>query len=99
MKTNVSLHDFRTAFQSIRPDNFSYEGLEAMYNWLIEYEEGTGEEQELDVIALCCDFSEYKDLEAFQEDYSITDYDSIEDIENQTTVIRFGDDSFIIQAF
>ena len=60
MKTNVNLSDFRDAFQSHDRKNFSYEGLEALFNYLEEYEESTGEEVELDVIALCCDFSEYE---------------------------------------
>jgi len=99
MKTNVNLNDFRNAFKEFDRDNFSYEGLEALYDWLIEYEEDTGEEQELDVIALCCNFAEYKDLAKFQVEYNAEDYACIEDIEEHTTVIRFGDGSFIIQQF
>jgi hypothetical protein len=100
MKQNVTLYDFRDAFRTVdRDNNFSYEGLEALYGWLIGLEEDTGEEWELDVIALCCDFSEYKDLAEFQRDYSAEEYGSIEDIENETTVIRVGDEGFIIQGF
>ena len=89
MKQTISLHDFRKAFQSIRPDNFSYAGLEALYDFLEE----TDPDYELDVIALCCDFTEYSSLEEFQ-----ADYENIDDIERRTTVIPFGD-SFIIQNF
>jgi len=41
-----------------RKTNFSYEGLEILFEYLEELEEGTDQEIELDVIALCCDFSE-----------------------------------------
>jgi len=99
MKTNVNLNDFRDAFQRSRPKYFSYEGLEALYNWLIDLENDIGHEEELDVIALCCDFSEYKDLAEFQADYNVDDYTCIEDIEECTTVIPIDDDSFIIQQF
>lgn len=58
MKQTVNLHDFRSAFQKIRPDNFSYNGLEILFDYLEDCERDTGEEYELDVIALCCDFSE-----------------------------------------
>lgn len=59
MKTTINLHQFREAFYRMdRKTNFSWEGLEVLFNGLEEYEEGTGEEIELDVIALCCDFSE-----------------------------------------
>ena len=58
MKTTVSLEDFRYAFKLARREDFSYYGLKELFNYLEEYEDSTGEEVELDVIALCCDFSE-----------------------------------------
>ena len=58
MKQTVNFYEFRRAFQDIRPDNFSAAGLSALFDYLEQYEEGTGEDLELDVIALCCDFSE-----------------------------------------
>ena len=58
MKTTVSIYDFRREFDSIRPNNFSYEGLSILFDYLEQYEADCGEELELDVIALCCDFCE-----------------------------------------
>ena len=58
MKQTVNFSTFQTAFESIRPDNFTYEGLTALFNWIEQQEQETGTEQELDVIALCCEFSE-----------------------------------------
>lgn len=58
MKTTVYFAEFRDYFHEIRPDNFSYQGLRALFDYLEEYEESTGEEVEFDVIAICCDFSE-----------------------------------------
>lgn len=59
MKTTINLHQFRDAFYRMgRKTNFSYEGLEILFEYLEELEEGTDQEIELDVIALCCDFSE-----------------------------------------
>ena len=56
MKKSVSITDFMDAFEKMRPSNFTYEGLECLYNYLIDYEHDTGTEIELDVIALCCDY-------------------------------------------
>ena len=53
---------------AIRPDNFSYAGLKALFEHLESYEDDTGEEIELDVIALCCDYSEMT-LEEIINDY------------------------------
>ena len=98
MIQTINEYQFADAFKSIRPDNFSYEGLKALYDYLEDYEDSTGEQIELDVIALCCEYNEYEDLAEFQEDYS-EDYESIEDIEGETQVIMIDDDAFIIQAF
>lgn len=59
MKTTVSRYDFERAFvDANRKENFSYEGLGLLFDYLEEYEESTGTEIELDVIAICCDYSE-----------------------------------------
>tara|TARA_R110000868_G_scaffold218260_1_gene468510 strand:- start:1154 stop:1480 length:327 start_codon:yes stop_codon:yes gene_type:complete len=58
MKTTINFSEFRDYFNNIRPDNFSYEGLKILFHYFEEYEESTGEEIEMDVIAICCDFSE-----------------------------------------
>jgi len=98
MIQTINEYQFADAFKSIRPDNFSYSGLKALYDYLEDYEDDTGGQIELDVIGLCCEYVEYEDLETFQEEYS-REYESIEDIEQATTVIMIDDNSFIIQAF
>tara|TARA_R110000751_G_C13395306_1_gene436968 strand:+ start:71 stop:367 length:297 start_codon:yes stop_codon:yes gene_type:complete len=85
MKTTATITDFVNAFEKLRPSNFSYEGLESLYNYLTDYEQDTGTEIELDVIALCCDYSEYKDLEEYRQNYS--SINSIKDIQDATTFI------------
>lgn len=100
MKTNVTLSDFRDAFISCgRKNNFSYEGLEALYNWIEEVDDSCGTETELDVIALCCEFNEYENIVEFHQDYNKEDYETLDDIANMTTVIIIDDGGFIIQAF
>jgi hypothetical protein len=71
MKTTVSLSDFRDAFKRMgRIEQFSYKALEIIYDYLEELEEETGEEWELDVISVCCDFEE-SDAQAIIEAYSL----------------------------
>jgi len=83
MKTNVNLSDFRDAFKSHDRTNFSYAGLEALYNWLIDIEEDSGEEWELDVIALCCEYSEHKTALECAREYS---YEEVVDLEPHGSV-------------
>jgi len=99
MIQTINKSEFTSTFHRAgRGDQFSYEGLIALYDYLEDYEDSTGEQIELDVIALCCDYTEYEDLEAFQEDYG-DDYRSIDEIGQATTVIMFAGTSFIIQNF
>lgn len=60
MKTTVYLDDFIRAFgeREQYANNFTRSGLIRLFEGLEEFEEDTGEEMELDVIALCCDFTE-----------------------------------------
>ena len=99
MKQNIGFCQFCDRFKDMNRDNsFTYEGKKALFDYLEQYEEETGTEIELDVIALCCEYSEYKDLKEFQQDYS-DEYESIEDIEEKTQVIKINDESFMIQQF
>jgi DNA integrity scanning protein DisA with diadenylate cyclase activity len=70
MKTTVSLYDFRREFAQCRPDNFSYEGLSILFDYLEELGDSCGEEFELDVIGLCCEWNE-DTPENIAADYSI----------------------------
>ncbi len=97
MKQNVNEHQFLDAFMKIRPDNFSRDGLYSLYDYLIELEEDIGEEIELDVIAICCDFSEYKDLKEISEAYG-KEYKDLEELSEWTQVIECNN-SLIIQDF
>ena len=69
MKQSINMYDFERAFKNFERDNFSYDGLKALFEDLEEYEEVTGEEVELDVIALCCDYMEYDILKEYNRDY------------------------------
>jgi len=98
MKQSVNMYDFERAFKNFERDNFSYDGLKALFEYLEEYEEGTGEEVELDVIALCCDYMEYDSLKEYNDDYG-TKYSEIDTIQDDTTLIKIDDNSFIIQQY
>lgn len=80
MKQSVNFSTFQMAFEAIRPNNFSYEGLSILFDYLEEYEDSCGTEIELDVIALCCDFSEehFSDI-ANSYDIDLSDCDIDED--------------------
>lgn len=97
MIKTINFYEFERAFKERRADNFSYEGLRALFDYLENLEEQTGEPLELDVIALCSDFSEYENLNEFGLFY---DYQGIEWLKERTIVIPIpGSERFIIQNF
>ncbi len=60
MKQNIGFSQFCDAFRDMgRETQFTYQGKRALFDYLESYEQDTGEEVELDVIALCCEYSEY----------------------------------------
>ncbi len=82
MKTTVYQSDFVDAFLAIRPDNFSREGLHELFAYFEEYEESTGEEIELDVIAMCCEYTEDSTENiAAAYDIDLSEYEEEEDKE------------------
>jgi hypothetical protein len=97
----ITENNFMDQFESYgRRDQFSYEGKKALFNYLEELEEETGETMELDIIALCCEYTEYSDIEEFHADYDKADYPDIDAITDTTQYIEIeGSEAFIILAF
>jgi hypothetical protein len=57
--TQVTKSSFIDAFKlSSRKDQFSYDALEAIYEYLEDYSQDSGEDVELDIVAICCDWVE-----------------------------------------
>lgn len=104
MKTTVNFHDFQDAFRRMdRAGQFSRPGLRALFDYLEELECETGDEHELDVVALCCDFAEYDTAEDAAEEYGWTPEDGdnpLEWLQEQTSVIEVhGHTQVIVQSF
>ena len=68
MITQVTQGQFHDAFRTMdRQDQFSYQALNELFGYYYDLSEDSGEEFYLDVIAICCEWSEYESaLEAGQ---------------------------------
>ena len=74
MKQTISEYQFKDAFTSgSHKDNFSYEGLTALYEYFTNYEEDCDTEIEFDVVAICCEYTEYTNIEEFSDNYDEVD--------------------------
>lgn len=77
MIQTINVSDFRDAFRACgRHNQFSYEGLTALYDYLEEIDTFF----DLDVIALCCDYAE-DTAEDIAKNYNI-EVDSIDELED-----------------
>ena len=105
-----NVYQFREAFRLAgRGDQFSYEGLEILFDYLEELSEDIGEPIELDVVGLCCDYAE-SSIEELIKQYNLDtsyiegDEDKIEEmvreyLDYKTSVCGEVMDGFIYAAF
>lgn len=71
MKEYVSESKFIYKFEVMnRKEDFSYNGRKALYNYIINLEEDTKQEIELDIIAICCEYAEYQNLNEYLKNYT-----------------------------
>lgn len=98
MKQTITVSHFDDAFINMnREDNFSYEGRHALYDWIVDLDEQLETETELDVIALCCEFTEYDSFADIQANYR--DLEDLDDLQDITVVIPFGYGQYIIADY
>ena len=102
MKITINESIFKDQFRLHgRKDQFSSEGLTALYKHLEEeYGEDSENEYVLDVISLCCDFSEYDDALDAGLNYNrlLNDGSSTED-EKEKNALEFLRDHTLVITF
>lgn len=114
IQTITSETMFIEAFRDMdRMENFSIDGLKALYEFLEDMSQDLGEDYELDVVALCCDFNEM-DWGEVKEQYgdliSQDEWEDCEDIQDEintmlamlneeTMVVMYDDEKVLFQVF
>jgi hypothetical protein len=88
MKQTVSNSDFIDAFRAHnRYALFGYEALNVLFKYLEQYEEDCGQEIELDVVALCCEYA-VDTVEDIAANYDV-DIDGMDEDEAKDTVLEY----------
>ena len=101
MIKTITEWDFVNAFDQMnRSENFSVAGRKALF----ELFEEVSPDMELDPIAVCCDFSEYADINELKQDYPVPedcedDDEALEHFREETLVIELDNGGLIIQAY
>lgn len=110
MKQNIGFSQFCDSFSDTYKNNFTYEGKRALFDYLEQLEEDTGEEIELDTVSLCCDYSEYEsaldcikdcgyNFTPDKEDTKADQEDAALEYLNDNTQVIVFDTGIIILAF
>ena len=108
MKKTIDQQAFIQSFTDYnRESQFSVKARKELFQYMEECEAGSGTEYELDVIALCCEFTEYDSIkeciEAFKHlddfEFCETDDDYRDVFSNYTQVVVWEDDCVLIQQF
>jgi len=88
----ISEQDFINEFHNYgRQDQFSDDGLRALYEWLIE----DGNDVELDVLTICCEWVEIH-IDDLDREVGHVSFDSLADT---TTVIELDDETAIYAVY
>ncbi len=97
----VYLEDFINAFKQADRDYYSYEGYKALYEYFTGMSEDIGQPFELDVVAICCDFTEYASFEEIQQEYKgSVELETLEDLYDYATVLGLpNNNGFVMSAF
>ena len=86
---NVTIHDIENEFIRMDRDYFSIEALKIIINQLTE----DGEKPlDLDVIAICCDWHEYDEIDYLINDYAHCLTDDLEDEDGEIDKDKILDD-------
>ena len=93
MYQTINVSQFRDAFKDKgRSTQFSYDGLSILYDYLEENFDG---KYELDVIELCCEFTE----DTIEEALSNYNLDSLDELRDNTLVLEVNDNTIIYQNY
>ena len=102
MKMTINFSDFCDAFFNMgRKDQFSYNGKKALFEYIESLEQDTGDEMELDVVGLCCDFTEYENALEAAKNYSgfFTSEQDLSEGEQERQALEFLSDRTTIMHF
>lgn len=92
MKTTVSFGDFAQAFKDMgRENQFSIDALNIIFEHIEQQESDIGEEYELDVIAICCEYAEAT-WQEIANDYLLHEVELDDEQDHEGRVIEYLED-------
>lgn len=107
MIQTINLYDFIESFRRMdRGNQFTHDALSLIFEYIEEYEDSTGEQVELDVIALCCEWNESTPAEIIDQYQTGIDTEGMNEeqiaaavyewLNDETTVAGLTDAGFLV---
>lgn len=91
--------ELRHEFQGYgRGEQFSRWGFDALFKFLDDFSEDTGEDIQLDVIEICCEWSEYDSVEEACEQYG-DHIQTLDDLSDHTHTLLLDSGGVVIRDF
>jgi len=83
----VTEYTFIDAFRNseLRKDQFSYEALKELFEYYDNLAEDTGEPIQFDMVAICCEWSEYDSRKELEKAYDMP----LKELHDNTIVLTF----------
>lgn len=95
----LTVHDTAAQLRDDRHADWTRGGALAMAEYLVQMSEGNGEDMELDIVAIRCEYTEWASLEEYLEAY-LLEADTCEtwaDVAENATVVEFGNGRAIVE--
>jgi hypothetical protein len=93
IKLTMNIWDFKKVMREMDTyaNNFTDKGLELLF----EYLDDLGGDIDMDAIAICCDWTEYENIEAAEKEYLLDG----EDLEDNTIVLKGDSDIVVVRDY
>tara|TARA_R110002167_G_scaffold150431_2_gene344160 strand:- start:97 stop:396 length:300 start_codon:yes stop_codon:yes gene_type:complete len=90
----LNKYDFINEFETSteRQNQFSYNALSSLYDYYDDMSHCLDMPYDFDMIAICCDFTEYNTIEEAAEAYSISPIE----LEDKTTVLHVLENGHVV---
>lgn len=107
LNENEFIREFKN---STRSENFSDDALRELFQHYDDLSEDTGEPYKLDIIAICCEWTEFKENDLIEQYKHIVDIDEkdsqeiilkkiFEELENRTNLIYVKGGTYLVSEF
>lgn len=99
MKQTMNTYQIADALRADDNAKWSYNGAKALAEYLEQYEEDTGIENEFDAVAIRCEFSEYANATEAAGNYDFEPDEDADEDETEAAALKYLNDRTMVIEF